>query len=230
LLTDLALITGNFGSKGAGIIKLYTPGNVRGLLDMEILTASRQRLAKAWGAKLPAKGGLRPVEILSGIEKGKIQGLVVIGKEALGEIGNGIFGVPLFSVLIDTSLPPNPPYPHVILPGSTFAETSGTYTNCEGRVQKLHQALTPPSGKANWEVIAALSTAAGYPMDYHSPEEIYDEMTRVFPNYGRLREFKENASRHSNGIAETDKESELARFRLPAFKSSDIEKFLDLLV
>ena len=59
LLTDLALITGNFGNKGAGIIKLYTPGNVRGLLDMEILTASGQRLARAWGAKLPAKGGLK---------------------------------------------------------------------------------------------------------------------------------------------------------------------------
>ena len=156
LLNDLALATGNVGREGSGIIMLRTPGNASGLLDIGVSPnylpgqepldnkAVRQKIAAKWGVeKIPAETGKNSIEILSGIERGEIQGLVVIGREAMGEVGSGIFGVPLYSVLIDTAIPEFSPYPNVILYGATFAESQGTYTNCERRVQHLHQAVKP---------------------------------------------------------------------------------------
>jgi predicted molibdopterin-dependent oxidoreductase YjgC len=243
LLNDLALATGNVGREGTGIIMLRTPGNAQGLLDMGIspnylpgqepLSAvSRQRFAARWGAKIPAKKGKNSIEIMSGIEKGEIQGLVVIGKEALGEVGNGIFGVPLFSVLIDTELPQNPPYPHVVLPGATFAESEGTYTNCERRVQRLNQALKPPAGKQNWEIIAALSAALGYPMPYRSSAEVYREIADLVSIYKAVRE-NESAGKvpqwpfsRNGGF---DVEGGLARFKMPSHKAIEISEILSTL-
>jgi len=89
--------------------------------------------------------------------------------------------VPIFSVLIDTVRPEKPPYPDVILPGANFAESEGTYTNCERRIQQLHCAISPPAGKKNWEIISALSTRLGYPMNYPTVSSIYNEVLFLTP-------------------------------------------------
>jgi formate dehydrogenase major subunit len=232
LINDLALATGNVGVEGAGILILRSPGNAQGLLDMgvspnylpgqEPLTdAVQKKFADKWEGKIPAWKGKNSPGILSGIEKGEIQGLVVVGKEALGEIGSGIFAVPLFSVLIETTLPPNPPYPQVILPGATFAESEGTFTSCDRRVQHLYQAAQPPAGKPNWEIISELSTALGYPMKYQSPAGIYQEIADLVPLYGPLQENEPaggSPQRPYQRVGGFASESGLAHFRIPEKK------------
>jgi len=195
LLCELALITGNVGRDGAGIIILRTAGNAQGLIDMGVTPdylpgqkpvtneAARQRVEAAWGEPVPVTKGRNSIEIIQGVERGAIQGVLVMGSDAVGEMRNTIFELPIFSVLIDTVFPEQPPYPDVVLPGANFAESDGTYTNCELRIQHVHRAISPPAGKQNWEIISALATALGYPMQYPEVSEIYQEITGLVPPY-----------------------------------------------
>ena len=193
LITNLALITGNVGRSGAGIIALRSAGNAQGLIDMGVnpdylpgqqpITepAVREAVEAVWSKPLPAVGGRDAIGIIEGIEKSEIQGVFVLGVDATGTIGNAIFEVPIFSVLVDTVLPEKPPYPDVVLPGATFAESEGTYTNCERRIQRLHRAVRPPGGKSNWEIMVALSNSLDYPMKYRTVSGIEREIARLVP-------------------------------------------------
>ena len=96
-------------------------------------------------------------------------------------MGNAIFEVPIFSVLVDTKYPETPPYPDVVLPGATFAESEGTFTNCERRIQQLHRAFSPVGGRENWELLSLLSGAMGYPMDYASVPSVSAEIASLVP-------------------------------------------------
>ena len=195
LLSNLALITGNIGRSGAGIIAMHSAGNAQGLIDMGVnpdylpgqppLTndAVRRSFEAVWGKPVPSEKGRDAVGIIHGVESGGIQGLLVLGGGATGKIGSAIFEVPIFSVLLDTMVPERPPYPDIVLPGANFAESEGTYTNCERRIQGLRRALVPPAGKENWEVISALSTALGYPMEYRSVSDIESEIAKLVPIY-----------------------------------------------
>jgi formate dehydrogenase major subunit len=234
LLNDLALITGNIGRSGAGILMLRTPGNSQGLLDMGVSPAylpgqenytrtARKRYASQWGVKIPGKKGKNSLGILTGIERGEIQGLLVCGREALGKIGNGIFGVPLFSVLIDTRAPEGRPYPQVVLPGAAFSESEGTYTNCERRIQPLHQAVKPPAGRQNWEIITALSSAAGYSMKYISIQDIQQELADALPFYRAVADGKNSDLGESAMIGEQD------HFKIPVLKVSDSHDIMRVL-
>ena len=195
LISNLALVTGNIGRSGAGLIVMHTAGNAQGLTDMGVNpnylpgqqpitdTATRQRFEKAWGKPIPTEKGKDAIGIIQGIKAGKIGGIIVLGGDAVSKIGNTMFEVPIFSVLIDTVFPEKPPYPDVILPGANFAESEGTYTNCERRIQHLSRAISPPAGKENWEIISALSTALGYPMKYKAVSSIYSEIAKLAPIY-----------------------------------------------
>jgi predicted molibdopterin-dependent oxidoreductase YjgC len=195
LLCELALLTGNVGRDGAGIIILRTTGNAQGLIDMGVnpdylpgqqpitSAAARQRFESVWGKPVPVTEGRNSVEIIQGLERGNIHGILVIGSDAVGEMSNAIFELPIFSVLIDTVYPEEPPYPDVVLPGANFAESDGTYTNCERRIQALHRAISPPAGKQNWEIISALATLLGYPMQYSEVSDIYQEIIGLVPPY-----------------------------------------------
>ncbi len=220
LINDLALITGNVGRDGVGIIALRTPGNAQGLIDMGVSPdylpgqlpstdiAVRQKFEAAWHRPLPLEKGKDAIGIIGGIERGDIQGILVLGIDAVGEIGNAIFEVPIFSVLVDTVLPEMPPYPDVVLPGATFAESEGTFTNCERRIQHLHRAIPPLSGKENWEIISLLASAMGYSMDYPSVSSIATEIAGLVPIFkagihGERWPFVEDGRfRSPNGLAQ----------------------------
>jgi predicted molibdopterin-dependent oxidoreductase YjgC len=195
LLCEMALITGNVGRDGAGIIILRTAGNAQGLIDMGVTpgylpgqkpitsVANRKRFEAVWGKPVPVIKGRNSIEIIQKVERGTIQGVLVIGSDAVGDMKNTIFELPVFSVLIDTVFPEKPPYPDVVLPGASFAESDGTYTNCERRIQHVHRAMSPPAGKQNWEIISALATSLGYPMDYPAVSDIYQEILGLVPFY-----------------------------------------------
>jgi formate dehydrogenase major subunit len=189
LLSNLALVTGKIGREGAGLIALHAAGNAQGLIDMGVNPnylpghqpvrdpETRRRFETAWGKPIPAEPGKDATAIMSGIAEGNISGIIVLGSDATGETGNAIFEKPAFSVLVDSVPPAGPPYPDVVLPGANFTESTGSYTNCERRWQHLHRVFPPPGGKENWEIIAALSTALGYPMVYKKATSIAKEIT-----------------------------------------------------
>jgi len=197
-ISKLALITGNTGREGAGIIVLRTHCNSQGMLDMGAdpghlpgqlplsETACRGKFELAWHKPLPVSAGQNAWSIIEELEKGSLEGLVLVGNGAASEYGNAIYNSNAFTVLIDADLPDHPPYPLVMLPGAYPEESAGTYTNCEGRVQRLHPAFPPPAGKSNWEIIAQLSGALGCSMHYSSLEEIEAEIAGIVPGYGKL--------------------------------------------
>ncbi len=215
LVTSLAMVTGNIGRDGAGIIGMRTPGNVQGLIDMGVgagclpgqeslsSAAARRRFEAAWGTEIPTWRGSETLELVQGIETGSIQGILAVGGDSAGDSGGAVFQVPIFSVLIDTVAPDGPPYPDVVLPGVTFVETEGTYTSCESRVQHLHRALNPPAGKQDWQVLAELAGMLGYVMDYPAPSAIAGEIARLVPGYSILESQKGGCSfpgRRKSGI------------------------------
>jgi len=74
-------------------------------------------------------------------------------------------------------------YAHVFLPGSSFLEKDGTFTNAERRISRVRKVMPPLAGMADWEVTVALSRALGYPMHYESPAQIMDEIARLTPTF-----------------------------------------------
>jgi predicted molibdopterin-dependent oxidoreductase YjgC len=91
-----------------------------------------------------------------------------------------------FLLVMDIFPTSSTPFAHVVLPGASFAEADGTFTNSERRVQRVRQAIAPLPGKANWETIQELATRMDYPMKYQSAEEIFDEMASLTPSYGGI--------------------------------------------
>ena len=195
LVCELALLTGNVGRNGAGVVILRSAGNAQGLIDMGVTPdylpgqkaitnrATRRRFEAIWGKPVPVTKGRNSIEIIQGVERGTIQGVLAMGSDAVSDMRNTFFELPIFSVLIDTVFPEEPPYPDVVLPGASFVESDGTYTNCERRIQHVRRAISPAAGRQNWEIISALATSLGYPMNYREVSDIYREIIGLVPSY-----------------------------------------------
>jgi predicted molibdopterin-dependent oxidoreductase YjgC len=195
LLKDLMIITGNTRVNGSGLLPLRTPGNAQGQIDMGVTpdylpgkrrvsdVKARGIFENMWNKSLPAGRGRDTEQIIDAVHSGEISGLVIFGMDAAGEAGNHIFEKTGFSLLFDSTVPEIPPYPDMVLPLATFLESNGTFTNSEGRIQLLQQALTPPSGRSNWKLIAELSGALGYKMGYDSIAQIISEIGEIIPDY-----------------------------------------------
>jgi predicted molibdopterin-dependent oxidoreductase YjgC len=91
-----------------------------------------------------------------------------------------------FLLAMDIFPTPTTELSHVVLPAASFAEADGTFTNSERRVQRVRPAIAPMQGKANWEIIQELSGRMGYPMNFPSGEEIFDEVASLAPSYGGM--------------------------------------------
>ncbi len=191
---NLALLTGDLGRPGAGV--LFVPGeaNFVGAYDMGVYPAflpgyvpvtdarGRARFEQAWGCTLPERPGLTHVEILQGIETGRIKTLYLAGEvpphEALGK--------PEFLVIQDTMHRPTQAFAHVVLPATTFAESAGTFTNLEGRIQRLQPAIPPPgNARAGWVIPCQIAQKLGLTgFDFEGPEQVMGEIARLVPGYG----------------------------------------------
>jgi formate dehydrogenase major subunit len=153
--------------------------------------AVRAKFEAAWGVPLPPDNGLTLTETINKAHEGQIKALVVIGEnpmmsdpdlhhveEALEKLD--------FLVVQDIFLTETARYADVVLPGVTFAEKDGTFTNTERRVQRVRKAIDPLDGaRPDWQIICELATRLGYPMHYSSPEEIFEEMKALTPSYAR---------------------------------------------
>jgi formate dehydrogenase alpha subunit len=203
-LANLAMLTGNVGRESTGVNPLRGQNNVQGACDMgglpDVYTgyqavtneAVRQKFEEVWGAKLSDKVGLTVAEMFSAIHDGKVKAMVIMGENPVVSDPDSLHVEKAlkaldFLLVIDIFNTPTSDLAHVILPGASFAEKEGTFTNTERRVQMVRKAIEPPGdSRPDWRIIQELSTRFGYPMDYGSPREIMEEIARLTPSYGGI--------------------------------------------
>ena len=203
-LYNLILLTGHWGKEGCGINLLREDCNSQGALDCGLLPdrlpgfvhisdeSGRKKIEEIWKAKLPDKPGLGFNQILKEIHEDKIRALYVMGEDPLVKYPDKDYVESAlkeidFLVVQDIFLTEIAKLAHVVLPGASFAEKDGTFTNVERRVQRLKRAFDPlGNSKADWEIVCLLAQAMGYEFDYPSAKEILDEIVSVSPIYENM--------------------------------------------
>jgi formate dehydrogenase alpha subunit len=193
-LANLALLTGNIGRKSGGIYALQRENNGQGACDMGTLPIflpgyqsvaddeARKKFEESWQISSPANAGLTALEIMRQAKEKKIKGMYVVGENpALSFPNSSLITKVLasldFLVVQDMFLTETAKLANVVLPASSFAEKDGTFTNFEGRVQRVRKAI-PPLGDSlpDWEIILRLAEKIGAPMPYSSPQQVMGEI------------------------------------------------------
>ncbi len=199
-IANLAMLTGNLGREGVGVNPLRGQNNVQGSCDMgsfphelpgyrHISGAEvRNQFERAWGVKLDAEPGLRIPNMFDAAVDGHYKGLYCQGEDiAQSDPNTQHVEAALRSleclIVQDIFLNETAKFAHVFLPGSSFLEKNGTFTNAERRISRVRKVMAPLAGKEDWEVTMALSNALGYPMDYSHPEQIMEEIAALTPTF-----------------------------------------------
>ncbi len=202
-IANLAMATGNIGREGVGVNPLRGQNNVQGSCDMGSFphelpgyrhvsdAATRALFEAAWGVTLADEPGLRIPNMFEAAIDGDFKGLYVQGEDiAQSDPNTQHVAAALESleclVVQDLFLNETAMYAHVFLPGSSFLEKDGTFTNAERRVSRVRRVMPPLAGKADWEVTCMLANALGYRMDYAHPGEIMDEIARLTPTFSGI--------------------------------------------
>ena len=199
-IANLAMATGNIGREGVGVNPLRGQNNVQGSCDMgsfpHEFTAYRHVLddtvrgqfEAAWGVALQSEPGLRIPNMFDAALDGSFKGLYLEGEDIAQSDPNTQHVQAALTameciVVQDLFLNETAKFAHVFLPGASFLEKDGTFTNAERRISRVRKAMPPLAGKGDWEVTVALSNALGYPMHYTHPSEIMDEIARLTPTF-----------------------------------------------
>ena len=199
-LANLAMATGNVGKLGAGINPLRGQNNVQGACDMGSFPhelpgyrhvhddATRESFEAIWGVGLSGEPGLRIPNMLDEAVAGGFKGLYIQGEDIAQsdpDTQHVTAGLAAMECVIvqDLFLNETARYAHVFLPGSSFLEKDGTFTNAERRINRVRRVMQPLGGRADWEVTIALAEALGFPMHYTHPSEIMDEIARLTPSF-----------------------------------------------
>ena len=202
-IANLALVCGQLGRPSTGIMALRGQNNVQGASDLGPLPATlpgyqpvsdekvRSKFEQAWKVKISPKPGLKSVEMLDECKRGNFKGIFILGEDPaqtdpdLHHVRAALEATE-FLVVQDIFHTETTRFADVILPGASFAEKDGTFTNGERRVQRVRKAIEPVAGMAEWQVLSRLSTLMGYQMHYNHPSEIMDEIAGLVPIYGGI--------------------------------------------
>jgi len=199
-IANLAMATGNLGREGVGVSPLRGQNNVQGSCDMGSFPhefsgyrhvsddATRGLFEAAWNVKLASEPGLRIPNMFEAALDGSFRGLYIQGEDFVQSDPNTNHVIAALSamecvVVQDLFLIETARYAHVFLPGSSFLEKDGTFTNAERRISRVRKVMEPIAGLADWEVTMQLAQALGYPMHYAHPSEIMDEIARLTPTF-----------------------------------------------
>jgi formate dehydrogenase (NADP+) alpha subunit len=204
-LIDLAWITGKLGRPGCGVNTVTEEPNEQGAVDMGVAPeflpglasfddqTMRDKLAKAWDATLPPAGsGAHLMEILKRCRTGQIRALYVVGENPLAtlpasvEVRAALDRLELL-VVQDPFLTETGHMAHVVLPASTYAEKDGTFTNLEGRVLRVRQAMDAIGESVpDWQIMTALANGLGCQWEYESANDVQAEIMKLLPGYYNL--------------------------------------------
>jgi formate dehydrogenase major subunit len=199
-IANLAMATGNIGRPGVGVNPLRGQNNVQGSCDMGSFPhelagyrhiadpQTRSLFEREWGVPLDPEPGLRIPNMLDAALDGSFRALYIQGEDILQSDPNThhvAAGLAAMDCVIvhDLFLNETAAYAHVFLPGSTFLEKDGTFTNAERRIQRVRKVMEPASGLADWEVTQQLARALGLDWNYTHPGEIMDEVARLTPSF-----------------------------------------------
>jgi formate dehydrogenase major subunit len=197
-IANLAMATGNVGREGVGVNPLRGQNNVQGSCDMGSFPhefsgyrhvsdgATRQLFESVWGVPLKSEPGLRIPNMFEAALDGSFRGLYCQGEDIAQSDPNTTHVFAALEameciVVQDLFLNETANFAHVLLPGSSFLEKDGTFTNAERRIQLVRKVMEPLAGYADWETTCLLSNALGYPMHYAHASEIMDEIAALTP-------------------------------------------------
>ncbi len=203
-LANLALLTGNFGKRGAGLNPLRGQNNVQGSSDMGALPtyltmyrkmeddAVRGEFERAWGVPIRKERGYMLPEMLSAARGGKLKSLFVYGYDIAQsepnthEVEAALRALDLL-VVHDIFFCDTARHAHVVLPGSSFLEKTGTFTNAERRVQMVREAVPPPGdARRDLDVFLDLAARLGKPFPNRTAADVMDEVSRLTPAFGGI--------------------------------------------
>ncbi|MFA7666336.1 MAG: formate dehydrogenase subunit alpha [Burkholderiaceae bacterium] len=199
-IANLAMACGMVGREGVGVNPLRGQNNVQGSCDMGSFphelpgyrhvadTTVRSQFEAAWGVELDPEPGLRIPNMFDAALAGSFKGLYCQGEDIaqsdpnIQHVAAALQAMECI-VVQDIFLNETAKYAHVLLPGSSFLEKDGTFTNAERRISRVRQVMPPLAGLADWQVTAKLASALGHPMHYESPAQIMDEIAALTPSF-----------------------------------------------
>ena len=199
-MANLAMATGNIGREGVGVNPLRGQNNVQGSCDMGSFPHEypgyrhvagdevREIYEKMWGRPLDREPGMRINNMLDEAVDGAFKGLYVQGEDIAQSdpdthhVTHGLRNMECI-IVQDLFLNETAKYAHVFLPGASFLEKDGTFTNAERRIGRVRKVMSPKGGYGDWEGTMLLSNALGYPMHYKHPSEIMDEIAATTPSF-----------------------------------------------
>ncbi|MGA7750677.1 MAG: formate dehydrogenase subunit alpha [Gallionella sp.] len=199
-IANLAMATGNIGREGVGVNPLRGQNNVQGSCDIGSFphelpgyrhvsdSTTRHLFEQAWGVEIQPEPGLRIPNMFDAALDGSFKGVYCQGEDVVQSDPNIQHVAAALSameciVVQDIFMNETAMYAHVFLPGSSFLEKDGTFTNAERRISRVRKVMPPKAGYADWEVTIQLAKHLGYRMDYAHPSEIMDEIARLTPTF-----------------------------------------------
>ncbi len=203
-VANLAMLCGKLGVAGGGVNPLRGQNNVQGACDMGALYTTLpgysglenneafDRYEKLWDVKLPRRKGKAATEVWDAILAGEIKGIYVFGEDPVLADPNALHAVAAlekldFLIVQDIFLTETAKMADIVFPAACYAEKDGTFTCTERRVQRVRKAVEPPGeAKPDWQIFCELSHRMGYDMPYAKPEDIFNEISLLVPQYAGI--------------------------------------------
>lgn len=203
-LLDLLILLGKLDQPGCGLGPLAEENNDQGAVEMGAVAEfipgpvplddqpARDRITAVWHEELPRTPGASLTEMLAAADKGSLKALFVIGENPVGTLpaaaqAKEALAKLEFLVCQELFLTETAAMAHVVLPACSYMEKDGTFTNSEGHVQAVRQAIAPiGDSRPDWEMLSAISVLMGVPLEYGDAREILKEIRSVIPGYGLL--------------------------------------------
>jgi len=199
-IANLSMATGNIGRKGVGVNPLRGQNNVQGSCDMGSFPHelpgyrhisnpdTRKIFNDAWGVELQERPGMRIPNMFDAAIAGQYRGMYVQGEDIAQSDPNtshvhAALRAMDMVIVQDLFLNETSKFAHVFLPGTSFLEKDGTFTNAERRINRVRPVMKSKTGKSEFEVTCDLATAMGYPMSYESGAQIMDEIAATTPTF-----------------------------------------------
>ena len=203
-MSNMAVLCGKIGKSGCGVNPLRGQNNVQGACDMGAMPTDypgyqkvdneevRKKFEKAWGVSLNPTPGLKATEVFPAAIEGRIHGLYICGEDPVVTDPDSHHVIKAlesldFFVIQELFMTKTAQYADVILPGVSYAEKEGTFSNTERRVQRIRKAVEPEGDmRPDTDILIDLMNAMGYPQPRLTSAQIMDEIASVTPSFGGI--------------------------------------------